>query len=96
MEFIAPEVHTGHSNLKSDVFSVGVLLCVLLTGYAPYVGVNESDTRREVVKGGLPFNYKDYENASPLAKDFMTRCLRTKPEERPSADELLQHRWITC
>ena len=32
---------------------------------------------------------------SPLARDFITRCLQTDPARRPSVNELKQHPWIT-
>ena len=79
VEFTAPEVYEGGQCCKSDIWSVGVLLCIVLTGYAPYLGMNESETRKEVLKGGLPFNLQDWKNVSDLARDFVLKCLSSKP-----------------
>jgi serine/threonine protein kinase len=63
----------------------------------------------EILNARLPFNnrletqlledmrtgrYKFHEDISEEAKDFIGRCLRFDPLERPEAAELLQHPWF--
>ena len=33
-------------------------------------------------------------NVSPTAKDFVSSCLTVDPNRRPTAAEMLQHRWL--
>ena len=51
--------------------------------------MNERETKQCVMKGGLPFNLSDWKNVSELARDFVVKCLSSKLEERPTAQELL-------
>jgi serine/threonine protein kinase len=35
-----------------------------------------------------------WRSISPEARDFVSKCLLKDPDERPSTDEVLQHRWL--
>lgn len=86
---------------KVDIFSVGVVTFTLyelvfmiinrLCGYNPYCGPNGVCFRPE----GLLLEDPYWSNISNAAKDFVRRLLQTDPDLRPSADECLQHSWIT-
>jgi len=40
------------------------------------------------------FDYEEFDNVSPEAKDFISRLLRKKSENRMSAAECLDHSWL--
>ena len=39
--FVAPEIFEGHVDVRSEVYSVGVLLYQMLTGYLPFDGASD-------------------------------------------------------
>ncbi len=43
--YLAPEAFDGISTIEADLWSCGVLLCVMLSGSYPYVGNNISELR---------------------------------------------------
>jgi calcium-dependent protein kinase len=46
--YTAPESHTGNYSEKSDIWSCGIILHLLLVGYPPFFGVNPEDIREKV------------------------------------------------
>ncbi|GAA5886275.1 hypothetical protein JCM6882_001588 [Rhodosporidiobolus microsporus] len=85
--YAAPEVLAGkaYSMLAAEVYSLGILLSVLLTGEHPFLSPTEAAAgNRLPVKVPL----------SPYAHELMTRCLDVDPEKRISLEELRRHPWV--
>ena len=92
--FMAPEVVTcaGHS-LAADVWSVGCCVVQMLSGKAPFANVdNHMAVMFAVMKGSIGDQIPP--NISPLARSFIVACVKQKPEERPTCEELLRHPWL--
>jgi calcium-dependent protein kinase len=53
--YIAPEVLSGSYDEKCDIWSCGVLLYILLCGYPPFTGDNETEIMKAVKKGIFKF-----------------------------------------
>ncbi len=53
--YIAPEVLLDTYNEKCDVWSIGVILFVLLSGTAPFNGVGDDDILESVKRGAFAF-----------------------------------------
>lgn len=84
--YAAPEVMSGGScDEHGDVWSLGMLALVLLSGVEP------SEARRAVVLGARP----EPPGASSAAGDFVAWCLTGVPAERCSAAQALAHGWLT-
>lgn len=76
-EFVAPEIALGEMvTLASDMWSVGVLTYVLLTGLSPFLGDNDDETLSNVVRGDANFNVPELNQVSPEAKSFLTNLLQ--------------------
>ena len=74
---------------KVDIWAVGVLSFILLTGTPPFF------KPQHAVKDELVFKKADgWDNISQNAKEFIQMCLTKNPEERPSVKEIISHEWI--
>jgi calcium-dependent protein kinase len=56
--YIAPEVLKGDYNEKCDLWSIGVILFILLSGSAPFNGTTDDDIMEAVKKGKYAFKSK--------------------------------------
>ncbi|OMJ80018.1 hypothetical protein SteCoe_19841 [Stentor coeruleus] len=93
--YIAPEVFQGPYTEKCDLWSLGVILYMILSGYPPFDGENEKEIIYEVRSGLLDFNGEVWTSVSNSAKDFIRHLLDRDPTSRYSASEALVHPWIT-
>jgi serine/threonine protein kinase len=90
----APEVLTKQPHdLKADVWSLGVTLHGLATGEYPFAASPQYKHANEVLAGqpkleGLRAKYGD-----DLA-DFVASMLSVRPEDRPTVQQCLAHRWF--
>lgn len=80
-DYVAPEVlHYEPLSLKTDIWSVGVLAYVLLTGCSPFGGDTKQETFLNISTCALSFPEDLFENVSPLAIDFIVSTLKIKPK----------------
>lgn len=79
-DYVAPEVLQYEPlSLKTDIWSVGVLVYVLLTGCSPFGGDTKQETFLNISKCALTFPEELFEDVSPMAIDFIQSTLRIKP-----------------
>lgn len=94
-DYVAPEILSLDSiTLAADIWSLGVLAYVLLTGFSPFGGDSDQETLRNISNAQLDFPSELFEGVSDQAKDFITQCLKRNPSERPTIKECLQHQWL--
>uniref|UniRef100_A0A7E4VVL5 Peripheral plasma membrane protein CASK n=1 Tax=Panagrellus redivivus TaxID=6233 RepID=A0A7E4VVL5_PANRE len=94
-QFMSPEVVGSLPfGTASDMWSVGALMYLLLSGRLPFNGplshVYECISEGKYSLQGPPWNY-----ISDEAKDLLTRLLTVDAERRFSAEETLRHCWIS-
>jgi len=93
--YIAPEVLNKNYNSKCDIWSAGVITYILLSGMPPFNGASDTEIMKKVRAGHFNFDDKCWSSISDKAKDFITKLLTYKPEERPTAEQALKHPWIS-
>lgn len=93
--YVSPEVLRGNYHKKCDIWSVGCLTYVLLTGCPPFQGEDLAEVYDEILHQKLKLYKQDWENLSKYALDFVKGMLRKNPDHRLSPDEALKHPFIT-
>jgi len=94
-EFVSPEVIKYEPvTLKTDMWSIGVLTYVLLSGLSPFLGENNQETYDNIVSCDYTTDEPEFEDISEEAKDFIVKLLKVKHDDRMSADEALEHPWL--
>lgn len=94
LEYMAPEIFDGNYNEKVDIWSLGVLLYVLLSGNSPFGSDSEEAIKLNIKKGIYHLDGQDWQEVSPEAKDLIRKLLVVNPNERFSAQEALNHCWV--
>ncbi|XP_029103892.1 triple functional domain protein isoform X2 [Scleropages formosus] len=94
-EFAAPELVLGEPvALASDIWSLGVLTYVLLSGASPFLDESVEETCLNICR--LDFSFPDdyFRGVSQAARDFVRLLLRSEPAQRPPAARCLQEPWL--
>jgi len=97
--YLAPESAIGHKYIRtglvlksSDVWSIGVIAYVMLTGRPPFNGQTNTEIFQAIIKKPLKFpqNVK-------LSKPFIEFCqlvLKKSPKRRLKLEAALAHKWV--
>lgn len=83
--YIAPEVLKGNYTEKCDLWSIGVITFMLLSGKAPFFGKDDHAIFEMVKKGKFEFPAAQWKNVSRQGKDFISKLLTVDYKKRPSA-----------
>ncbi|XP_030381427.1 death-associated protein kinase related [Scaptodrosophila lebanonensis] len=94
-DYVAPEVLQYEPlSLLTDIWSVGVLAYVLLSGFSPFGGDTKQETFLNISQCALTFPDNLFGGVSQAAIDFIRCALRIKPNDRMSAAGCLDHIWL--
>lgn len=94
-EFVAPEVVSYEPvSPATDMWSIGVICYVLLSGLSPFMGDSDTDTFNNIVRVDFDFDDPVFETISSVAKDFMCQLIVKNPRKRMSAEQCLEHEWL--
>ena len=75
----------GIYNHKSDVWSLGVIMYILLCGKPPFYGKTTEEILEKVKEAKYSMHRKEMEHVSSNAKDLVQRMLLRDPAGRYSA-----------
>ncbi|XP_065677848.1 myosin light chain kinase 3 isoform X2 [Hydra vulgaris] len=94
-EFVAPEILSFDPvTFASDMWSIGVLTYVLLSGLSPFMGEDDNDTLMNVSCGEFDYDTEAFQQISSDAKDFINKLLISQPKKRAKASLCLTHCWM--
>ncbi|XP_004708092.2 serine/threonine-protein kinase 17A [Echinops telfairi] len=95
-EYVAPEILSYDPiSMATDMWSIGVLAYVMLTGISPFLGDNKQETFLNISQMNLSYSEEEFDVVSESAIDFIKALLVKKPEDRATAEECLKHPWLT-
>lgn len=92
--YIAPEVIKGSYDEKCDIWSLGVLMYMMLSGVPPFFGTTRKEIMNKILKGKVSFSSKIWGLITDEGKDLIQSMLTYDPEHRPSCREVLNHPWF--
>lgn len=93
--YVAPEVLAGREyNEKVDVWSAGVILYIMLSGFPPFYGDSPAEIFESVLRGNLRFPTRVFRSVSPAAKDLLRKMICRDVSRRFSVEQVLRHPWI--
>jgi len=93
LSYMAPEVLDKKYTSQCDMWSLGVISFVLLTGYMPFKGT-EAQQMNAIRAGKYNEDKPSWRNLAVEAKSFVWKLLVVNATERLTAEQALQHRWI--
>lgn len=89
-----PQQRTAVYTRLVDIWSIGCLAYVILTGCMPFGGSTQEELYRSVLAGDYHKGPLEAANVSPTAKQFIEAMLDVNTARRPEAYQALMHPWF--
>lgn len=92
--YMSPGILKGKYDRSCDLWAIGITAYILLCGYPPFNGGNDSEVHESVRRGNLVFDRTVWGNLSIASRDFVSKLLSMDSSMIPCASEALQHPWV--
>merc|ERR1740138_1714208 len=92
LAYVAPEVLKRSYTSQCDLWSMGVIVFILLSGHMPFHGDSEEQLQ-DIKKGRYTFKYDRWSIVSKTAQDFTKALLEVDPAKRLTSKTALEHVW---
>lgn len=94
--YVAPEVVKREKYGSAvDMWAVGVLLYIMLSGKMPFYGRDDNACLRMIAVGQFAMPDREWARISPMAKSLVKGLLQTNPDKRLTANAALHHPWLS-
>lgn len=88
---MAPEVLSGSYTKACDMWSIGVIAYMMMSGKMPFDGISEQEVVSKIKLGSFSMEGGVWSTEST---DFIRSLVRVEPHRRMTADDALGHEWL--
>ncbi|CTQ40993.1 Calcium-dependent protein kinase 2 [Babesia microti strain RI] len=92
--YVSPEVIDGCYNEACDIWSLGVIVYMMLSGKPPFNGSSDKEILLRIKREKIQFTGARWSGISNLAIDFIKQLLNRDETSRASAKDALKHSWL--
>jgi len=78
-----------------DMWAVGVLLYILLSGRLPFSGDEDDELFKHILEAKIEWKSPQFDKVSEQAKDLISHLIQKEPNDRFTAAQALTHPFIT-
>ena len=94
-EFVAPEIVNFESvGFYTDMWAIGVLVFVMLSGCSPFLGDDDQETYANIASVDYEMDEEEFGKISQEAKDLIENLLVKAPKKRLTGQRCLEHAWM--
>ncbi|CAJ1081964.1 LOW QUALITY PROTEIN: serine/threonine-protein kinase 17A [Xyrichtys novacula] len=94
-EYVAPEILNYEPiSTATDMWSIGVLAYVMLTGISPFLGEDKQETFLNISQLNVSYTEEELQQVDQAALPFIQMLLRKQPQDRATAEQCLKHPWL--
>jgi len=94
--YVAPEVLKKSYTESCDLWSLGVIVYMLLSGAPPFYGRTDEAIKASIVNGEYTFPHELFRDVSDDAMAFVSTLLSYNTEYRYTAEQALTHPWLAA
>lgn len=94
LAYVSPDVlrNEGYTS-QCDVWSLGIVTFMLLSGYPPFHGEQASMVVK-IKRGKVDWIERRWKNVSLLGRNFVEQLLTLDPDKRPNIKQAIDHEWL--
>ncbi len=92
--YMAPEMVKGGFVYASDVWSIGVVLFIMVTGKLPFRGKSKEMVFEKIKSGKYDTRALVRSKCSNEVKDLIRKMLVSEPSKRITVECALEHNWV--
>jgi len=92
--YMAPELLRGCYDRSCDLWSIGVISYIMLSGRPPFNGSDDESIFKKIRKGQYKMEGSIWDGISECAKDFIRCLLEVDPSKRWTAQMASEHAWL--
>lgn len=92
--YSSPDMIKHKQCMKNDIWSLGVMLYIMLSGMPPFVGKDVKTLDNNIINKKVEFNGNEWANVSNEVKELIEKMLIKSASKRISAKECIKHSWF--